>query len=283
MSPEDISWAVDDTLTWQRPRVAALDLVAAAARQGHPHGRGRGARRARRARRGRRLESRRPPARRGRRDARRAAGGRRGGWRPRRRADGRRDPARNRRRQGARARGAGRARRPAAAVGARGRAAQTASSASSSCSATRSSSPLRSAAAPLPPTSRARTSARAPPPDRVSRPTNRAAASRAIYEGGHHGNDQGNDRHQRADEHGVQPVVAVRAVPEVHGSCRVGSPRVDDTHLRWVANVGGARREWEAEIIEQVPGRKVAWRAAAGDGPNGIVTFEPPRDPTRRS
>jgi uncharacterized membrane protein len=51
--------------------------------------------------------------------------------------------------------------------------------------------------------------------------------------------------------------------------------QIDDTHLRWAANVGGARREWEAEIVEQGPDHKVAWRAAAGDGPNGIVTFEP--------
>ena len=51
--------------------------------------------------------------------------------------------------------------------------------------------------------------------------------------------------------------------------------QIDDTHLRWAANVGGARREWEAEIVEQVPDQKIAWRATSGKGPNGIVTFEP--------
>jgi uncharacterized membrane protein len=51
--------------------------------------------------------------------------------------------------------------------------------------------------------------------------------------------------------------------------------QIDDTHLRWAANVGGARREWEAEIVEQVPEQKIAWRATSGNGPNGIVTFEP--------
>jgi uncharacterized membrane protein len=50
--------------------------------------------------------------------------------------------------------------------------------------------------------------------------------------------------------------------------------QIDDTHLRWVAEVGGERREWQAEIVEQVPDEKIAWRAA-GEGPNGIVTFEP--------
>jgi uncharacterized membrane protein len=51
--------------------------------------------------------------------------------------------------------------------------------------------------------------------------------------------------------------------------------QVDDTHLRWVAEVGGERREWQAEIVEQVPDKKVAWRATGENGPNGIVTFEP--------
>jgi uncharacterized membrane protein len=51
--------------------------------------------------------------------------------------------------------------------------------------------------------------------------------------------------------------------------------QIDDTHLRWAAQVGGERREWEAEIVEQVPDEKIAWRAPDGNGPNGIVTFEP--------
>jgi uncharacterized membrane protein len=50
--------------------------------------------------------------------------------------------------------------------------------------------------------------------------------------------------------------------------------QVDDTHLHWVAEVSGERREWQAEIVEQKADEKVAWRAADG-GPNGIVTFEP--------
>ena len=51
--------------------------------------------------------------------------------------------------------------------------------------------------------------------------------------------------------------------------------QIDDTHLRWVAEIGGERREWRAEIVEQVPDEKVAWRAVGGNGPNGIATFEP--------
>jgi uncharacterized membrane protein len=51
--------------------------------------------------------------------------------------------------------------------------------------------------------------------------------------------------------------------------------QIDDTHLQWVAEVGGKRREWQAEIVDQVPDQKVAWRAVDGNGPNGIVEFEP--------
>jgi uncharacterized membrane protein len=51
--------------------------------------------------------------------------------------------------------------------------------------------------------------------------------------------------------------------------------QIDDTHLRWVAEIAGERRDWEAEIVEQVPDQKIAWRAVDGKGPNGVVTFEP--------
>jgi len=51
--------------------------------------------------------------------------------------------------------------------------------------------------------------------------------------------------------------------------------QLDDRHLKWIAEVGGKRREWQAEIVEQVPDEKVAWRAIDGIGPNGIVEFEP--------
>ena len=46
-----------------------------------------------------------------------------------------------------------------------------------------------------------------------------------------------------------------------------------DTRLRWVAEVGGQTREWDAEITEQHPDHRVAWKALDEDGPNGAVTF----------
>jgi uncharacterized membrane protein len=50
--------------------------------------------------------------------------------------------------------------------------------------------------------------------------------------------------------------------------------QLDDTHLHWVAEIGGKRREWQAEIVEQVPDQKIAWHAVDGNGPNGVVEFE---------
>ena len=51
--------------------------------------------------------------------------------------------------------------------------------------------------------------------------------------------------------------------------------QLDDTHLRWRAEIGGETREWKAEIIEQQPDKRIAWRATDGDGPHGVVTFQP--------
>jgi len=50
--------------------------------------------------------------------------------------------------------------------------------------------------------------------------------------------------------------------------------QLDDTHLRWVAEVGGESRDWQAEIVEQVPDQRIAWRATDDEGPNGLVRFE---------
>jgi uncharacterized membrane protein len=50
--------------------------------------------------------------------------------------------------------------------------------------------------------------------------------------------------------------------------------QVDDTHLRWVAEIAGKRHEWEAEIIEQKPDQRVAWRALDGHYNSGTVSFE---------
>jgi uncharacterized membrane protein len=51
--------------------------------------------------------------------------------------------------------------------------------------------------------------------------------------------------------------------------------QIDDTRLLWVAEVGGKREEWDAEIVEQVPDRKIVWRALDGHHNSGTVMFEP--------
>jgi uncharacterized membrane protein len=49
--------------------------------------------------------------------------------------------------------------------------------------------------------------------------------------------------------------------------------QVDDTHLHWVAEIGGARREWDAEITEQHPDERIAWTSTSGQRNAGVVTF----------
>jgi uncharacterized membrane protein len=49
--------------------------------------------------------------------------------------------------------------------------------------------------------------------------------------------------------------------------------QTDDTHLHWVADVGGKDKEWDAEITEQHPDERVAWNATSGAENAGVVTF----------
>ena len=58
--------------------------------------------------------------------------------------------------------------------------------------------------------------------------------------------------------------------------------QTDDTHIHWVAEVGGAEREWDAEITEQHPDERVAWRATSGANNAGVVTFHRIDDDTTR-
>jgi hypothetical protein len=45
--------------------------------------------------------------------------------------------------------------------------------------------------------------------------------------------------------------------------------------LFWKAKIGGKEKQWEAEITEQVPDTKIAWRSVDGALNRGAVTFEP--------
>lgn len=50
--------------------------------------------------------------------------------------------------------------------------------------------------------------------------------------------------------------------------------QLDDSHLRWCAEVGGVEREWDAEITEQIPDERIAWRSTSGPEHSGQVTFQ---------
>jgi uncharacterized membrane protein len=50
--------------------------------------------------------------------------------------------------------------------------------------------------------------------------------------------------------------------------------QLDDKRLHWVANVAGRRHEWDAEIREQVPDERIAWRSTSGERSEGAVRFE---------
>ena len=58
--------------------------------------------------------------------------------------------------------------------------------------------------------------------------------------------------------------------------------QLDDTHLHWVADIGGVRREWDAEITEQHPDERIAWTARDGAHNAGVVTFHRLDDDTTR-
>jgi uncharacterized membrane protein len=57
--------------------------------------------------------------------------------------------------------------------------------------------------------------------------------------------------------------------------------QLDDKRLHWVAEVGGEREEWDAEIVEQEPDRLIAWRSTGGAPNNGRVEFMPMDGGTR--
>jgi uncharacterized membrane protein len=51
--------------------------------------------------------------------------------------------------------------------------------------------------------------------------------------------------------------------------------QLDDKHLHWVAAVGGRKKEWDAEIVEQIPDERIAWRSTSGVPNAGVVYFRP--------
>jgi uncharacterized membrane protein len=50
--------------------------------------------------------------------------------------------------------------------------------------------------------------------------------------------------------------------------------QIDDKRLRWRAEIGGKVVEWNAEIFEQIPDQRIAWRSMDGEPNSGMVNFE---------
>jgi uncharacterized membrane protein len=49
--------------------------------------------------------------------------------------------------------------------------------------------------------------------------------------------------------------------------------QLDDKTLRWRAKIGGKTEEWLADVTEQIPDERVAWRSRSGADNAGVVTF----------
>jgi uncharacterized membrane protein len=57
----------------------------------------------------------------------------------------------------------------------------------------------------------------------------------------------------------------------------------DATHTHWRVKIGGAEREFDAEITEQHPDERIAWNSTGGDeNQAGVVTFHKLSDMTSR-
>ncbi|WP_405835468.1 SRPBCC family protein [Streptomyces platensis] len=51
--------------------------------------------------------------------------------------------------------------------------------------------------------------------------------------------------------------------------------QLDDQHNRWTTKIGGVRREFDTEIVDQLPDDRIAWRTTTGDTQQkGLVSFQ---------
>ncbi|WP_030270302.1 SRPBCC family protein [Streptomyces sp. NRRL B-24484] len=50
--------------------------------------------------------------------------------------------------------------------------------------------------------------------------------------------------------------------------------QIDERHTHWKTKVAGVSREFDTEIVDQLPDEKIAWRTVGGDVQQmGVVTF----------
>jgi len=58
--------------------------------------------------------------------------------------------------------------------------------------------------------------------------------------------------------------------------------QIDAKRLHWKAKIAGQVKEWDAEIFEQIPDQRIAWRSIAGSKNSGMVNFTPVNAGTTR-
>jgi len=49
--------------------------------------------------------------------------------------------------------------------------------------------------------------------------------------------------------------------------------QLDDKRMHWVVEIAGKTEEYDAEITEQVPDQRIAWRSSSGPKNSGLVSF----------
>ena len=57
--------------------------------------------------------------------------------------------------------------------------------------------------------------------------------------------------------------------------------QLDDKTLRWTASVAGVSKSWTAEIVDQTPDTRIAWKSVEGAENAGAVLFAPQGDQTK--
>jgi uncharacterized membrane protein len=58
--------------------------------------------------------------------------------------------------------------------------------------------------------------------------------------------------------------------------------QIGDRDLQWRVNIGGKVKEFETEITEQIPEKRIAWRTRGGTDNAGVVTFHHINDAVTR-
>ncbi|HEY9370857.1 SRPBCC family protein [Streptomyces sp.] len=52
--------------------------------------------------------------------------------------------------------------------------------------------------------------------------------------------------------------------------------QIDDRHCHWRTKIAGVTREFDTEIVDQLPDERISWRTVGGDvKQKGVVTFQP--------